>query len=145
MGFPGGTSGRQPVCQCKRCKVSSIQSLSHVQLFATPWTVACQASLSFTNSWSLLKLMPFELERPRFDPWVRKIPWRRALQPTPVFSPGESYGQRSLQSHSSYDCQQSEMKGRDLARMQFCSYKFRLLDVAFKCFNVTFNFKVQSF
>ena len=40
---------------------SSVQSLSHVQLFATPWTAACQASLSITNSWSLLKLlvMPF--------------------------------------------------------------------------------------
>ena len=27
-----------------------------------------------------------------FDPWVRKIPWRRAWQPTPVFLPGESHG-----------------------------------------------------
>ena len=34
----------------------AVQSLSHVQLFVTPWTVARQASLSFTNSWSLLKL-----------------------------------------------------------------------------------------
>ena len=31
-----------------------------------------------------------------FDPWVRKIPWRRAWQPTPVFLPGEAHGQRSL-------------------------------------------------
>ena len=31
-----------------------------------------------------------------FDPWVGKIPWRRAWQPTPVFLPGESHGQRSL-------------------------------------------------
>ena len=37
---------------------SSVQSLSHVQLFATPWIAARQASLSITNSWSLLKLMP---------------------------------------------------------------------------------------
>ena len=36
---------------------SSVQSLSHVQLLATPWTTACQASLSITKSWSLLKLM----------------------------------------------------------------------------------------
>ena len=34
--------------------------------------------------------------RCRFDPWVGKIPWRRAWQPTPVFLPGESHGQRSL-------------------------------------------------
>ena len=36
--------------------ISSVQWLSCVQLFATPWTAACQASLSITNSWSLLKL-----------------------------------------------------------------------------------------
>ena len=41
-------------------KISSVQLLSHVQLFATPWTAACQASLSITNSWSLLKLMSIE-------------------------------------------------------------------------------------
>ena len=39
-------------------------SLSCVQLFATPWTAACQASLSITNSWSLLKLMSIELVMP---------------------------------------------------------------------------------
>ena len=37
---------------------------------------------------------------PGFDPWVGKIPWRRARQPTPVFLPGESHGQRSLAGHS---------------------------------------------
>jgi len=40
---------------------SSVQSLSHVRLFATPWTVTQQASLSITNSQSLLKLMSIEL------------------------------------------------------------------------------------
>jgi len=53
-GFLGGTSGREPACQCRRCK----------------------------RQW--------------FDPWVRKIPWRKSWQPTPVFLPGESLGQRSL-------------------------------------------------
>ena len=43
---------------------NSVQSLSHVQLFATPWTAAHQASLSITNSWSLLKLMPIESVMP---------------------------------------------------------------------------------
>ena len=37
-----------------------VESLSRVQLFATPWTAACQASLSITNSWSLLKLTSTE-------------------------------------------------------------------------------------
>ena len=35
-------------------------------------------------------------KRCRFDPWVRKIPWRKEWQPTPAFLPGESRGQRSL-------------------------------------------------
>ena len=54
MGFPGGTSGKEPTCQCRRHK-------SH-----------------------------------GFNPWVRKIPWRRAWQSTPVFLPVESHGQRGL-------------------------------------------------
>ena len=54
LGFPGGTSGKEPTCQCRRCK------------------------------------------RCGFDPWVGKIPWRRAQKLTPVFLPGESHGQRSL-------------------------------------------------
>ena len=41
-----------------------VQSLSHVRLFATPWTAADQASLSFTITWSLLKLMSIELVMP---------------------------------------------------------------------------------
>ena len=42
----------------------SVQSLSCVRLFATPWTAACQASLSITNSWNLLKLMSIESVMP---------------------------------------------------------------------------------
>ena len=43
---------------------SSVQSLSRVQLFATPWTAARQASLSMTNCWSLLKFKSIELVMP---------------------------------------------------------------------------------
>ena len=39
----------------------------------------------------------------RFDPWVRKIPWRREWQSTPVFFPEEFHGQRSLASYSPLD------------------------------------------
>ena len=49
---------------CEQYQFSSVQSLSHVQLFATPCTAACQASLSITNSWSLPKLMSPELVMP---------------------------------------------------------------------------------
>ena len=42
-------------------------------------------------------------KRLRFDPWVRIIPWSRKWQPTPVFLPGESHGQRSLEGYSSWN------------------------------------------
>ena len=48
------------MCVCINLPHSSVQSLSHVWLFVTPWTAARQASLSITNSWSLLKLMSIE-------------------------------------------------------------------------------------
>ena len=54
LGFPGGASGKELGCQCRRCK------------------------------------------RRGFNPWVRKIHWTGAQQPTPVFLPGKSHGQRSL-------------------------------------------------
>ena len=44
--------------------ISSVHSLSRVRLFATPWTVVCQASLSITNPRSLLKLMPIQSKMP---------------------------------------------------------------------------------
>ena len=47
-------------CYKYTIEFSSIQSLSCVQLFETPWTAANQASLSISNSWSLLKLMPIK-------------------------------------------------------------------------------------
>ena len=65
-GFPGGTSGREHTCQCRK----------H--------------------------------ERCGFAPWVRKIPWRRAWQPTPVFLPGEFHGQRSLVGYSPWGRKESD-------------------------------------
>ena len=43
-----------------------------------------------------------QCERPGFDPWVCKIPWRMERQPTPVFWPGEFHGQRSLAGYSAW-------------------------------------------
>ena len=53
--FFGGLSGKEPACQCRRC---------------------------------------------RFNPWVRKISWKRKWQPTLVFLLGKSHGQRSLEGYS---------------------------------------------
>ena len=54
QGFSGGASGKEPPCQCRRCK------------------------------------------RCRFNLWVRKIPWRRAWQFTPILLPREFHGQRNV-------------------------------------------------
>ena len=66
-GFPGGISGKEPTCQCRRHK------------------------------------------RLGFSPWVGKIPWRRAWQPTPVFLLGESHGQRSLAGYSPWGHEELDM------------------------------------
>ena len=63
-GFPGGPSGKEPACQCRRHKRRGLHR------------------------------------------WVRKIPCRRARQPTPVFLPGESHGQGRLVSYSSRGCKE---------------------------------------
>ena len=47
-----------------------------------------------------------------FNHWVRKIPWRRKWQATPVLLPGKSHGQRSLVRYSPWDCKDSDMTER---------------------------------
>ena len=44
-----------------------------------------------------------------FDPWVRKIPWRKKWQSTPVFVPGKFHGQRSLVGYTPWDHKESDM------------------------------------
>ena len=66
------------------------------------------------NSWAsqvalVVKNPPFRAggcKRHGFDPWVKKIPWRRKWQPMPVFLPGESQGQRSLVGYSPWGCKE---------------------------------------
>ena len=64
-------------------------------------TVSYSSSLSFGDGllwWLRIRL---QCGRPGFDPWVGKIPWRRAWQPTPVFLPGESpWTEESIGLHS---------------------------------------------
>ena len=73
LSFPGGASGRECTCQCRRQK------------------------------------------RHGFHLWVGKIPWRRAWQPTKVFLPGKSHGQRNLVGYSPWG---HKSVGQDLATKQ---------------------------
>ena len=66
LDFPGGTSGKEPACQCRRCK------------------------------------------RPRFYPWVGKIPWRRKWQPTLVFLPEKVHGKQNLAGYSPWSRKESD-------------------------------------
>ena len=54
------------------------------------------------------KRVCLQCRRPRLDPWVGKIPWRRERQPTPLFLPGESLGQRSLAGYSPWCRKESD-------------------------------------
>ena len=71
-------------------------------------------SLSFANHLGLpwwlqtVKNLP-AMQETRVDPQVRKIPWRRKWQPTPVFLPGEFHGQRSLAGCSPWGHKESDM------------------------------------
>ena len=109
--------------------VNSVQSLSHVLLFATPWTAARQASLSTANSWSLLKLisiklmMPFKhlilchplLLLPATFPSIRVFSnesvlhiWLEKEMPThsSTLLPGKSCRGRSLVDYSPWSCKE---------------------------------------
>ena len=70
--------GNHIVIRLKWDQISSVQSLSRLRLFATPWTAACQASLSIINSRSLLKLISMELVMPS----NHFILWRPFLLPS---------------------------------------------------------------
>ena len=78
-GFPGGASGKEFTCQCRRHK------------------------------------------RCGFDPWVKKIPWRRKWQTTPVSLPEKFHGQRSLAGYSPWGCK--ELDATEHTHITFCDGK----------------------
>ena len=55
---------------------------------------------NITGLWQFLVAQTVRIclqhRRPEFDPWVRKIPWKREWQPTPIFLPGKFHGQRNM-------------------------------------------------
>ena len=57
---------------------------------------------------AVVKNLPANARRHGFDPWVGEILWSRKWQPTPVFLPGKSHGQRSLEGCTLWSCKESD-------------------------------------
>ena len=82
---------------------------------ALPWELSTFLKFEYIKSVvppsfiNLLTIKWSRSKRLRLDPWVRKIPWRRGWQPTPLFLPGESHGQRSLVGYSPYGCKELDL------------------------------------
>ena len=76
-----------------------------------------------------------QCRRCRFNPWVRKLPWRRQWQPIPIFLPEKSHGQRSLVGYSPWGHKESDMTER-LNRtelMYVCALPWWLSGKEFAC------------
>ena len=76
-----------------------------------------------------------ETQRHRFNPWVRKMPWRSKWQPTPVFCPGKSCGQRSLAVYSPWGHKELDMT--EWQSMHTCILPEVFLTCLFKIYNAT--------
>ena len=83
-------------------KISQYLGCTSVQLSQTLWGWDLEISILFLKSLhgSVIKEAACQCRRREFDPWVGKNPWRKKWQPTPVFLPGNSHGQRSLVGYS---------------------------------------------
>ena len=87
MGFPHSSVGKESACNAgdphsiPESGRSAGEGIGHPLQYS--WTSLVT---------QLVKNPPAMRERPGFDPWVRKIPWRRERLPTPIFCPGEFHG-----------------------------------------------------
>ena len=90
----------------------SISKLENWIMFPS-WISYCETTQIYLLLWLPKCLRGKEFachcRRRRFDPWVRKIPWRRKWEPTPVFLPGKSHGQRSLMGYSPWGHEESDV------------------------------------
>ena len=81
---------------------------SHLTIFYTGYkSTSPKLDTSFPGG-SVVKNLPANARRSRFDPWMGKIPWRRKWQPSQVLLPGESHGQRTLVGYSPWGRKESD-------------------------------------
>ena len=87
-----------------------------------------------------------QCRRQGFDLWVRKIPWRRKWQPTPVFLPGKFHGQRSLAGYSPGSHKESDMTERLRTCICVCIYVHTHTHIYIYIYLLTYVFlKISSF
>ena len=84
-----------------------LKYISYEKQISCLWQSVSPHGCSSSGS-SVVKNPPAKCKRLGFDPWVRKIPWRRKWQPTPVFLPGKSHRQRSLVGYSPWGHKESD-------------------------------------
>ena len=83
--------------------------------------------------WLRQQRICLQCRRPRFNPWVGKIPWRREQQPSPVFLPQESHGQGNLAGYSPWDCSRTELSDFHFISLHFID----LLSILIRCNDFT--------
>ena len=101
--FPGGSDGKETASNVRDPGVIAGSGRSLEKRMAT------HSSILGLFWWLRQQRICLQCKRPKFDPWARKIPWRRKWQPTPVFLAGEFHGQRSLAGYSSWGHKESEI------------------------------------
>ena len=134
QGFPHGLDSKESVCNAQETWVwflggedlleKGMTTHSSILAWRISWTeepggLQSRGVQRVRHSWATntyihtraclvaqLVKNPTAMQRPRFDSWVGKIPWRRKWIPTPVFLPGESHGQRSLVGSQSMELQE---------------------------------------
>ena len=92
-----------PIFYCIKKPVGGASFIPSLMLFPGSLVVKTLSAVQMT-------------QETRFHPWVRKIPWRRKWQLTPVFLPGKFHRQRSLAGYSPWGCKESDMTGHSRVR-----------------------------
>ena len=120
LGFPGGSDSKESICNAE--ELGSIPGLGRSPGGGNvnPWKewdtfmkemselLLCVVLSVWVHRWFSGKEFAGQCRssrRPSFNPWIRKIPWRRKWQPIPVFLPGESHGQSILEGYSPWGLQ----------------------------------------
>ena len=126
QGIPrGGSSGSMPLTGIYSQRLGWLCGSQNLMIECTGWFLPLMTTYSFggfsLKEYTQARIMAspvgqmvknLQCGRPRFDPWVGKIPWRREWQPTPVSLPGKSHGQRSLVGYSPWGCRESDRTER---------------------------------